>query len=187
MNGETVIRIISEAAGALGIAANFISFQCKKQKTLLWYRTATEMFFALQYLLLGAYTGLAMNLIGSLRNIVFVAEVKRGKNTVPARIAFSLLFLVFAGLTFAGWQSALSGAAKVISTFSYGCSNLTIVRLLALVTGGSWFAYNFTVGSWAGCVCEAMTLLSALIGLFRIDLPRLLAKARMREKAEKDA
>ena len=99
MNGETVIRILSEVAGLLGITANFISFQTKKQSALLWYRTATEMFFAVQYLLLGAYTGLAMNLIGSLRNLVFVREVKRGKSTVPARFVFSGLFLAFAALT----------------------------------------------------------------------------------------
>lgn len=187
MNGETVIRILSEVAGLLGITANFISFQTKKQSALLWYRTATEMFFAVQYLLLGAYTGLAMNLIGSLRNLVFVREVKRGKSTVPARFVFSGLFLAFAALTWAGWQSALSGVAKVISTFSYGCSNLMLVRFLALVTGGSWFTYNLTVRSYAGCVCEAVTLLSALIGLFRIDLPRFVRKCRERKEERRGA
>ena len=90
----TAFDVLIEAIGILGIIASIISFQCKKHSRLLLFRSANESLFALQYGLLGAYTGMAMNVIGVVRNIVFTELVKRKKSTVPARIAFGAVFVV---------------------------------------------------------------------------------------------
>ena len=69
--------------GCFGILASMISFQCKKHRSILFFRTLNEAIFALQYILLGAYTGAAMNVVGCVRNSVFSSQVqkntKRGK------------------------------------------------------------------------------------------------------------
>ena len=126
-----------------------------------------ELLFALQYGLLGAATGMAMNLLGCVRNVIFVRLVAREKRTTAARIVFSGLFLLFTALTWAGPKSILSGVAKVLSTVAYGSANLRLLRGLILVTSSSWFVYNALVGSWAGCVCEALTIGSILVAFFR--------------------
>ena len=163
----TVMQIIAQGAGALGVAAAVLAFQCKRHKPLMALRTANELLFALQYGLLGAATGMAMNLLGCVRNVIFVRLVAREKRTTAARIVFSGLFLLFTALTWAGPKSILSGAAKVLSTVAYGSANLRLLRGLILVTSSSWFVYNALVGSWAGCVCEALTIGSILVAFFR--------------------
>ena len=163
----TAFDVLIEAIGILGIIASIISFQCKKHSRLLLFRSANESLFALQYGLLGAYTGMAMNVIGVVRNIVFTELVKRKKSTVPARIAFGAVFVVFVAVTWAGFKSLLSGTAKVISTFAYGSTNFALTRVLIFITSTSWFGYNLLVKSYAGCACELLTIGSIIVSLIR--------------------
>ncbi len=172
----SVYQIIVQALGVIGIIASVLSFQCKKHGKLLFLRTANEFFFGIQYFLLGAYTGMAMNLIGCVRNLIFVDMVKKNKNTIPARIAFSVLFLAGTLITWSGMKSILIGAAKVISTFAYGSSNTFVVRIMVFITSSSWLAYNLMVKSYAGCVCEMLTLCSIIAGIIRIDIPSIVKK-----------
>lgn len=162
-----VLSVIAQAAGILGVGASVLAFQCKRHRPLMLLRTANELLFAVQYALLGAYTGMAMNLLGSARNLIFVRMVARGKRTGWARAGFSVLFLIFTVLTWAGPKSILSGAAKVLSTVAYGSANLRLLRGLVLTTSSAWFVYNALVGSWAGCVCEALTIGSILLAFLR--------------------
>lgn len=161
------VWLITQAIGILGITASVIAFQCKKHKTIMIFRTANELLFAVQYAFLGAYTGVAMNVFGSVRNIVFTEMVKRDKNTLPMRFVFSAVFLGFIIYTWAGFRSVLSGFAKILSTFAYGSKNLILMRALILTTSSCWFAYNLIVKSYAGCVCEAFTIISLIIGIIR--------------------
>ncbi len=172
-SNEIVSQIFVQGIGVIGIAASIASFQCSKHKPLLYLRTANEFFFAIQYLLLGAYTGMAMNIIGCIRNLVFTKMVEKKKSTTSARVIFSIAFLIFTALTWAGFKSVLSGFAKVLSTFAYGSKNVFFVRIMIFVTSTCWFVYNLAVRSYAGCICEFMTIISIIVGIIRVDIPNM--------------
>ncbi len=167
------MQVCIQVIGALGVLAAVLAFQCKRHDRVMVLRTTNELLFALQYALLGAWTGVAMNLIGCVRNMVFRSMVLRGRNTRWARVLFSAMFAAFALLTWAGFKSFLTGFAKVVSTVAFGSSNLFLLRLLTLLTSSCWLIYNFSVGSYTGVACEVLTLSSVLIGILRIDIPRL--------------
>ncbi len=170
LNNSAMYNVFVQGIGVLGIIASIISFQCKKHKNIMIFRTATEMLFAVQYFFLGAYTGVAMNVFGSLRNMVFMDMVKKDKNTMIMRYVFSGIFLLFIALTWEGSKSLLSGLAKVTSTFAYGSSNTRVVRIMILLTSTSWLIYNLIVGSYAGFLCELLTIVSIITAIIRIDL-----------------
>lgn len=132
------LKLATEALGVIGIIAAVLSFQCAKHKRLLFLRTVNEFSFGIQYFLLGAYTGMAMNIVGCVRNIIFSRLVEKGKSTVPMRIFFSALFVIFSVFTWAGPKSILVGAAKVISTAAYGSSKTATVRIMVLFTSATW-------------------------------------------------
>ena len=168
------MEFIIQSLGVIGIIASIISFQCKKHSSILFFRTMNEAFFGVQYFLLGAYTGMAMNLVGCVRNIIFSNQVQKGKNTFCSATIFSIFFVLFGIFTWAGFKSILIIIAKVISSFAYGNKNTTIVRTSILLTSSSWLIYNVFVGSFAGIVCEAFTLISLVAGIIRLDIiPRI--------------
>ena len=168
------MEVFIQSIGGIGVIASIISFQCKRHNKILLFRTLNEAFFALQYFLLGAYTGMTMNIIGCVRNIIFSKQVENGKKTTTTASVFCVLFLVLGMLAWQGPKSILIIVAKILSTLAYGNKNTTVVRALIFVTSTSWLIYNYCVFSIAGVICEAFTLVSLIIGIIRLDIiPRL--------------
>ena len=64
-------KICVQFIGFIGAAFGFIAYQNNNHKKIMLFKTASELTFALQFVLLRAYTGVAMNLIGCARNLVF--------------------------------------------------------------------------------------------------------------------
>ncbi len=177
---EVFYNIFVQGLGVLGIVASILSFQCKKHSRLMLLRTSNELLFGIQYIFLGAYTGMAMNFTGCVRNQIFSALVKRKKSTVVARIVFCILFTVFSILTWAGVKSIIICVAKIISTVAYGDKNVFKVRLMILTSSSAWLTYNILVSAYAGALNEILTLSSIIIALIRIDIPEM--KRRRNEK-----
>ena len=168
------MEILIQCIGGLGVLASFTAFQCKKHKHILSLRTLSEFIFAVQYALLGAYTGMAADLLGVLRNQIFSRQIAAGKKTTGSIAIFSLAFAVFGILTWEGPKSILVIVAKVLSTVAYGNKNTTIVRAIILITSSCWLVYNIYVFSLAGIACEAVTLVSLITSIIRLNiLPKL--------------
>lgn len=164
------MNIIIQIIGGFGILASIIAFQSKKHSKILFFKTLNESLFAVQYFLLGAYTGMAMNLVGCVRNIIFTKQVEKNKKTTISVIIFSIMFAVFGIAAWQGLKSLLIIIAKVLSTVAYGNKNTTVVRGIILITSVSWLIYNACVLSIAGVLCEAFTLLSLAAGIIRLDI-----------------
>lgn len=164
------MEFMIQSLGVFGIIASIISFQCKKHNRILLFRTLNELLFGVQYILLGAYTGAAMNFVGCVRNTIFSKKVEHKKDTTIPIIIFSILFTVFGIATWQGPKSILIIVAKVLSTLAYGNKNTTIVRCIVLTTSSSWLLYNIFVNSIAGVACEVFTLCSLISGIIRLDI-----------------
>lgn len=162
--------ILVQGIGFLGIACSVLAFQYKGYRPLVALRAATELFFGIQYILLGAYSGAAMDFLGVFRNGVFLDCDKKGKSLRPWRLLFSVIFVLATLLTWAGPKSILSAVAKVASTIGYGSSNPRLIRLIVLCSSSCWLIYNSLVFSLAGVLGEIVTLASVLIGILRFDI-----------------
>jgi hypothetical protein len=163
-------NVLVQGVGFLGMACAVIAFQHKEYRRLVWLRGATELFFAIQYLMLGAYSGAAVDLLGCLRNAAFLDCDKKGKSLRPWRIFFCFVFAGISLLTWAGPKSILSAVAKVASTIAYGSSNPRLIRLITLCSSACWLLYNALVFSLGGILCEVLTLSSVLIAILRFDV-----------------
>ena len=162
--------IIIQSIGGIGLLCAVIAFQCKKHKNVMLFRTLNEIFFAIQYFCLASYTGVAMNLIGSVRNIIFAINVKKEKSTLIWQILFSFMFIVIGILTTNGIVSVMVILAKVVTTIAYSLKNTKYIRLLTLPTSICWLVYNIVCNSFAGILCEAFTICSIITAIIRIDI-----------------
>ena len=131
-------KICVQFIGFIGAAFGFIAYQNNNHKKIMLFKTASELTFALQFVLLRAYTGVAMNLIGCARNLVFADRVKKGKST-----------------------------AAGIAVFSYGMKRPKLVRLLTLPSSALWIVYDAICLSAAGVLTEIFTVASITIAEIR--------------------
>ena len=161
------MQIAIQIIGFIGALLAIISFQNNRHGVIMALKTASETVFAVQLMLLGAYTGVAMNIIGSVRNLIFAALVKKGKSTTPWIVVFSVLTVVLGILTWAGPISLLAIAGKLITTVAYGMKNPSCVRLVTIPSCLCWGVYDALNFSLAGILTEAFSLASIIAGEVR--------------------
>lgn len=180
-----------QAVGFAAIAFNLIAVQFNSHGKIVFLKTIGSFLFGVQYFLLSAYTGVVMELVGWIRNFIFIYLVKHNKPTKWWILFFSL-FTVATGLTtiILTWESslisvawltkdttiallltviisALSIIAKVLSTIAYGINDAHKIRMINLPTCSCWIIYNFVSFSLAGVLNEAMSIASIIIAEIR--------------------
>ncbi len=167
----TVWEIVIQLIGYIGLTFAVIAFQCKSHKKVMLFRTLNELIFAVQYFCMGSYTGVIMNVVGSVRNMSFAKCVEKEKSTRVLQIIFSIVFFVLGILTSNGLISIMVILAKIITTIAYSMKDTRYVRLLTLPTSICWLVYNIACGSTAGIMCEALTICSIVTAMIRLDIP----------------
>lgn len=183
--------IFVQVIGFIGIAMNLIAVQFNTHGKIVAFNTLGSLMFGIQYVFLGAFTGVVMEAVGWVRNIVFIRQVKKGKPTKNLIYLFSAITFI-TGITtiiltwnasieaVKRWSSEQSVAtilavsisiisivAKILSTVAYGIKNPHSIRMLKLPTSGLWFFYNIIAFSIAGVINETMTICSILIAEWR--------------------
>ena len=185
--------IFIQAIGFVAIAVNLLAVQFNKYSTIILLKTIGSLLFVLQYIFLGAWTGMVMDIIGCVRNVIFSHNVKNNRSNKNAVIFFSALTIVLGVATIIlTWDvgkikwtndiklatilmvviSILSIFAKFLSTIAYSIKSPHKIRMLNIPSCLSWLVYNFVVFSIAGFANEVMTLCSIFVAELRFRKPK---------------
>ena len=161
------LDVFIQGIGFVGIAFNIFAVQFNKHWQIVLLKTLGSGLFVIQYILLSAWTGAAMDGIGILRNIIFIFAVQKGKPTLFWIIFFSALTVILGAVTFEGYISFLAIGAKLLSCIAYGINNPRTIRYLGLPTSMLWIMYNSIHISIAGVINELLVTLSIIIAEIR--------------------
>lgn len=126
------------------------------------------------YVLLGAWTGLAMCVVAMLRNLYILwKEKKYGKREKLEKRDYIFLAIVYLGIvlatipTYEGLLSLLSVFATSIYTYSIWQKSTKIYKFCGIPVGVLWIAYNAYVQSIFGVILEAVLLIASIVGYFK--------------------
>lgn len=161
--------IFAQIIGAIALVILMISFQKNKKETLLKYQTISSLLYALQYLLLTAYTGCFMNLMCMIRNYVFN---KYGDKKVPVYwlLLVVTIMILLSSVSYTGLISCLPMIAVVIYSIAIWSGNLKMVRCVNVVSCMLFIIYNVKVLAISGLIATIIEMLAALIAIFRFDI-----------------
>lgn len=183
--------IFIQILGFIGIGFNIISVQFNTHAKIMIMKTLGSLMFVIHYFLLGAFTGMVMDIIGMIRNVIFAECVRRGKTTYPWIVLFSVITVgagvasivmtwdatlqsmsrwtdSVTGMTvFALLISVLSVTAKFLTTVGYGIENPHKVRMMNLPSSICWLFYNFICLSLSGAANEIFVITSIIIAEIR--------------------
>jgi len=148
-----------------------ISFQQNKRNRILGLILAGQLIFMVHFILLGAWTAVAMNSVGAVRTVVFqFREKKKWANSAFWPYLFVAGFFGFGILSWQAWYSILPMVAMSIETFGLWMKEPRRIRIINLFPHPPWFTYNLLVGSWPGMTTEVLILASVIIGIWRHDI-----------------
>ena len=164
---NNIVYIIGQALGIVAIGLGFLSYQLKTREGLVFAQFATAVCFVLHYLMIGAYSGMARNIISVIRNYTYFQLGKKGSVAKGWAIAFSIVMGVMGVLSWQNWYSIFVVLGLIINSYCMSFSNPQNIRKSILVTSPLVLIYDVLVLSVGGAVYESIAIVSAVIGIVR--------------------
>ncbi|BCL82050.1 YgjV family protein [Ktedonobacteria bacterium brp13] len=164
-------QILIQGIGYVALLFAILSFQKNKRGIILFYQIISQTLFFAHYSLLHAWTGAAINVICTLRAIIFYQKDRKtwAQNVVWV-YAFMGAFILTALVTWTNYYGLLAIIATLGDTFALWKGSTKSMRFFMLMPRPLWLLYNLLVGSYAGMTTEVFVFLSVLIGILRFDI-----------------
>ena len=166
------MEIAAFIVGILGIILNLLIYQQNTSKRVLLVKLISNIAWAIQYLLLGAYTGVCVACIGIIRETTFINIDRKGKKGVICLSLFVALSITCSILTWKSVFSILPAIASIVSIFGFYFAIPKLSRILAIPIALCMGTYDVTVNSWIGIVNEIITIISAVGGIITMDISK---------------
>ena len=163
------MKILIQIIGIAAMICSVSSFQLNKHKHIMLVQITATALFGLQYFLLGAYTGLALDIAGVLRDIVYYNKDKKWASSNWWTV---LVMLVVGIFTYQNWISLLMTAAMMLNTVSFSFTKPKLVRTTILISSPLLLVYNILTGSIGGVINELFTEISSVVGIIRYDIKK---------------
>ena len=160
-------EIVGQIIGIVATAITAISYQVNTQKSLLFIQTLATAATCISYLLLGASSGFALNIVCIIRNLFFYFQ-KQGTKGIYA--STSIFMASMATLGAFSWQGAISLLiifALAINTFFLSLGKPQVLKYSILLTSGMILIYNVYVFTIGGILNESIAIISAVVGIIR--------------------
>jgi hypothetical protein len=161
-------HMIAQLIGFVAVCCTFTLYQFNNRRQMLVISLCGAMLYALSFGLLGARTGLTMNLLSAVRVLVF-SRYDSTQRPVWVMYTFIILFIGGGLISWQGWYSILPIIGMVSSTVAFWQLKPVHIRRLSLISPPCWFIYNLIVGSYAGMAAEVVNISSNLSAMWRFD------------------
>ena len=178
----TPFEIAGQIISVLAMACNIISYQQKKQTHLIFCQLAGGILFSISFFLLGATVGGLLNLVAAIRAVIFIFADKLNASHPAWLGGFIALYAVFYILSFTVFGTKPEPISFVMEILPViGMTALSVgfmlkdsgkMRIAGLVSSPAWLIYNIYYFSIGAIICEAISLVSIFVGMYRHDRSR---------------
>ncbi len=173
------IEIVAQVIGIVAMAFIILSYQQKKQKGIIFFQLCGGLLFSANYLMLGAIVGGLMNVIATVRGVVYLNKERFKSDRWPWLAFFVCSYVAVYVLSFTVFgkePTPVNFLLEVLPVIGMTASNLgfmakegATVRRFCLVSSPCWLVYNVAAFSVGAIICEVLSLFSIVIGMYRHD------------------
>ena len=170
----TVTYVISQIFVIINRLFLVASYQLENRRNILIVSFLALLANGVVYLLLSAWSGLAMVFVAMARNIIFmIDEKKNGKSNKTTKkdivilIVLYIISIISAIFTYEGVLSMMSVIATMLYTYSVWQKKTNVYKILGIIIEIVWIIYNIYICSIMGIILNISLLVSASIGLIR--------------------
>ena len=139
------------------------TFHLKDSNKILVFGIIATIISSISYLLLNAYTGMAMCFVAIIRNLLFR---KDKKNTLSLTFIF-IITIIASIFTFDSYFCLFNIVATLIYTYALWQKNTKIYKLLGIVVNGLMIIYDIYINSIFGVILISIAFISSIIGFLK--------------------
>ena len=163
------MKIASFIVGLLAVALYLLCFQLKSAKSIIACRLISSVMYVLQYVLLFAFIGAAMDALALMTN--YIAYKKETefvqKYKIPILILINIVIITVGMLLYENIYSLLAIAGVLFESASSWMKREKMIRILSLFAVPCWLIYNIVCGAYASAIGSVLALVSIISALIR--------------------
>ena len=138
----------------------------KHKKTILWAQNAQFVLFSIAYGLLGGIAAVVGNMVSLLRNLICL----KWQLTLPLQIFFIIFQGAFTFITTQNrWIDWLPFIAATCITLSLSSKKDIVIKLACIGSILCFGTYDFFLHNWVVFGFDCFSLVTSLIGVYRIN------------------
>lgn len=170
----TITYISSQIIAIIAYIFSGSTYHAKNRKTVLILNFLAQISFIVTYILLRAWSGVAVGILGSVRNFIFIVdENKNGKRKKISKtdicilITIYIISIILATLTYEGFYSLLPVFNTMLYTYAVCQKNIKIYKMLGIPIQVFWVIYAISLKSIVSMIMESIMLINCCLGYFR--------------------
>lgn len=167
-----MIRTVAQIIGYIAVAENLLIYVSNRRERILLGKFVSDTLWLVNYLLMGGFTGAALNVVAMIRESVFALRGRArwvDAKWVPA------LFLALTWLSPVlewnangfSWPPFLPALGSMIFVLGFYSQKTLVTKVSSLFGNALWMTYAVLIGNTAGLVGNVLMLVSAVIGIVR--------------------
>ena len=186
MTLSLLLKIIYYIVSVASIFLYIMSVQFKKKEHILIVQIFASLCYLIVYVYKSAWSGVSIEILEELKDIVFIRTEKKGKKIPFLYLAIFIgMLFVFSAIFYDGIFSLLPLVINILLFVSTYFKNPKYIRWVMLLCGALWGVYNFYLGAYIILIGNVLEVVSAVISIIRfkdvddgkVNRPRKLRRA----------
>ena len=167
-----MLPIVAQIIGFVAVGLYLLSYQLKKRSHIVGVTFVSNIFYVLQYFLLGAFSGAVMDIASTAASFLAARKNAPRIKKYTKRVALStILMIAVIGLAMAivqrDWIELLPVAGAIFQTIGLWCDNEQSIRKFGLCGAPFWLVYNFISKAYGPALGSAFAMISIVVSLAR--------------------
>ena len=168
------MKVASLIAGLSAVALYLLCFQLKKAKSIIICKLFSSILYVLQYILLSAFVGAAMDSAAVLTS--YLAYHK--DSAFVQKFKYPIIIILHTGIVILGLSlyenpfSLLPIAGSLFESAAGWMKTEKRIRIVSLFAAPCWLIYNLVCGAYGSALGSVLALISIVTALIRYSKKR---------------
>jgi hypothetical protein len=172
------MQIAAQIVGFAGVGLYLLSYQLKKRKHIVGVTCASNVLYVLQYILLGAFSGAAMDVLATVASWFAVRKHAprlraHMKWIAPATVLMTVVVGSVIAILRRDWMEILPIAGSAFQIIGLWCDDEQTIRKFGLLGAPFWLVYNAASGAYGPTLGSAFAIVSIIVALVRYRKAKL--------------
>lgn len=168
------MKVVAQIIGLLAVTTFLFSYQQKKRKYIIAFNTVSRCLYILQYVLLGAFSGAVLDVLGALSSVIAGQKHRRTieKHAKALLILIDIIIVGVGGsiaITERNWLDVFPIIGVLLHTSAFWMTDEKKIRWVSLLGSPFWLVYNYLSQAYGSALGDGLTICSIIIAMIRYN------------------
>jgi hypothetical protein len=163
------MEALSAVIGFAAVSLFLLSYQMKRRSGIIIMNTASRVLYIIQYILLGAFEGAVLDVLGAFSAIIASRKDKGfiARHTLLCLVLMDTLIIGAGIYLYEDAFSLFPIVGVLLHTTAFWINDERIIRRVSIVGSPFWLTYNFVKKAYGSAVGDVLSMVSIATAMIK--------------------